>query len=107
MRNLKTIKSFRKVFEDLSDLLLNQTLLVIGGVKYKIIEIEFYVNDYKYHLDTYATPNLLTTERTKGQWLIRNKFNAKFLEVTIGEALSRDSTSPAGTIRINSIISLD
>ena len=66
VRNLKTIKSFQKVFRDLSDLLLNTTLLVIGGVKYKLIEIEFYVNDYKHHLDTFATPNLLTTEQTKG-----------------------------------------
>lgn len=42
------------MFSDVADLLLNRTVLNIGSQRFKIIEIEFYVNDFDVHYDTFA-----------------------------------------------------
>ena len=76
-------------------------MLFIDQKRYKITEIEFYVNDFKYHLDTFASSHHLTLENTKGNWLIRNSG----VEITIGKALQRD-TLPCGTIKICGLIEL-
>lgn len=64
-------------------MLLNHTVLFIDKKRFKITELEFYVNDFKIHLDTYASSHHITTERTKGEWLIKTTGVA----ITIGEAL--------------------
>lgn len=43
------------MFADVAELLLNRTVMFIGNNRYKLIEIEFYINDYKHHVDTFAT----------------------------------------------------
>lgn len=77
------------MFSDVADLLLNRTVMIIGFQRFKITEAEFYVNDYKHHLDTFATSSRITTEHSKGQWLVRvrTKGAHSTLEITIGEAL--------------------
>ena len=82
-RNLLNQKSYQKVFQEISELLLNHTVLFIDQKRYKITEIEFYVNDFKYHLDTFASSHHITLENTKGKWLIRTSG----VEITIGKAL--------------------
>ena len=45
------------MFKDVADILLNKTVLMIGEERWKIFELEFYVNDYQEHADTFATVN--------------------------------------------------
>jgi hypothetical protein len=87
------------MFSDVSDLLLNRTVLNIGSQRFKIFEIEFYVNDFDVHYDTFAQGQLV--EKTKGKWLLRGEGAAYKLELTIGKALGLDT---CGCVRICSIL---
>ena len=53
-RNRASLKSYKKMFSDVADLLLNKTVFNIGSQRFKIFEIEFYVNDFNVHYDTFA-----------------------------------------------------
>lgn len=75
----------------------------IGDQRYKIYDLEFYVNDYENHCDTFATCFKITNENQKGQWLIRSRNKYNTIDIAIGAALNKGSTKPAGTIRLNSI----
>lgn len=82
-------------------MLLTRTVLFINNKRFKIIEVEFFVNDSDVHFDTYAKGDLI--ERTKGKWCLRADAAAGKLEVTIGGAL-KDNV--CGVVRITSIMPL-
>jgi hypothetical protein len=84
-----------------ADLLLNRTVLFINRKRFKITEVEFFVNDSDVHFDTYAKGDLI--ERTKGKWCLRSDAAAGKLEVSIGGAL-KDNV--CGVVRIISIMPL-
>ena len=42
------------MFQDVADLLMNKTVLNLGGQRFKIFELEFYVNDFGVHYDTFT-----------------------------------------------------
>ena len=85
----------------MADLLLNRTVLFINRKRFKITEVEFFVNDSDVHFDTYAKGDLI--ERTKGKWCLRSDAAAGKLEVSIGGAL-KDNV--CGVVRIISIMPL-
>jgi len=85
----------------LAELLLNHSVLFIHNRRFKITELEFYVNDFKHHSDTFASSHKITTEKTKGQWIV----NPAGLEITIGEAFKGESLT-CGTIKVCSLMEL-
>lgn len=87
------------MFLDLSDLLLNKTVLNIGSQRFKIFEIECYVNDFDVHFDTFTSGQLI--EKTKGKWLVRGEGVGYKLEISIGKAIGLDT---CGYVRICSIM---
>ena len=89
------------MFSDVAELLLNRTVLTIGNQRFKIFEIEFYVNDFDVHYDTFAQGQLF--EKTKGKWLLRTEAAAYKLDITIGSAIGLDI---CGCVRICSIVPL-
>lgn len=89
------------MFQDVSESLLNRTVLFINKKRYKITEVEFFVNDSDVHFDTYAKGELI--EKSKGKWCLRSDAAAGKLEVTIGGAL-KDNV--CGVVRITSIMPL-
>jgi hypothetical protein len=77
------------MFKDVADILLNKTVLMIGEERWKIFELEFYVNDYQEHADTFATVHNDSLGTSNGKWLIRQKCGHCTLELTFSEAIQR------------------
>ena len=55
MASLKTFEDFDSKFQEIADIVLNETVMVVNKVhKFRIAEIEFYFNDMKAHPDTFC-----------------------------------------------------
>ncbi len=89
------------MFTDIAHHLLYRSVLIIAGEKYQIFEIEFYVNDYKIHLDTFTQG--LTAEKSAGKWLIEKLGRGNQLMLTIGEAVQKGA---CGSVLIRSVVPL-
>ena len=102
---------YRPYFEDLAETLLNQTILTVNfSHKFRIFDVEFYLNDGLVHLDGFLSEIINSEQKMSKSKIGEVRENAKWsitplgLFITFSQALCGKQSK--GRIHIKSLVSL-